>query len=94
MDRIIYWQLMQKQTCTTQSTDGDSVRPAEGSQRTVESTNHGLITFLLKHDVLFCTQCKVIVPSNDLDSHLRASTRVSESRFENPFAKRSQMFLK
>jgi hypothetical protein len=73
MDRIVYWQPIQKQTCTTQSTDSDSVRPAEGLQRTVESTNHGLITFLPEHDVLLCTRCKVIVPSNDLDSHLRAS---------------------
>jgi hypothetical protein len=73
MDRIVYWQPMQKQTCTTQSTNNDSVRPADGTQRTVESTNHGLITFLPEHKVLLCTQCKVAVPSNDLDSHLRAS---------------------
>jgi hypothetical protein len=32
-------------------------------------------TFLPEHKVLLCTLCKVAVPSNDLDSHLRASHR-------------------
>jgi hypothetical protein len=73
MDRIIYWQPIQEQISTLPSTDGDNIQLTGGTQRAVERSNHDLITFLPEHKVLLCTQCKVAVPSNDLDSHLRAS---------------------
>lgn len=73
MDRIVYWQPVQKQTCTTQSTIDNCVRLIDGAQHAAGKPNHDLITFLPEHKVLLCTQCKVAVPSNDLDSHLRAS---------------------
>jgi hypothetical protein len=73
MDRIIYWQPIQTQTCTIPSTNSDNIQPTDATQCAVIRTNHDLITFLLEHKVLLCTQCKVAVPSNDLDSHLRAS---------------------
>lgn len=73
MDRMICWQPIQKQTSTLPSTNGDNIQLARGTQRAVARSNHDLITFLPEHKVLLCTQCKVAVPSNDLDSHLRAS---------------------
>lgn len=71
MDRIIYWQPLQNQTCTTQSWNVDTLQLAQGKEHTVEKLDHHIITFLPEHKVLLCTQCKIAVPSNDLDSHLR-----------------------
>jgi hypothetical protein len=36
MDRIVYWQPAQKQTCITQPPNEDSVLPADRAQRAAE----------------------------------------------------------
>jgi len=71
MDRIVCWQPMHKQTCIAKSTNDDSVRLTDGTQSADGRPNHDLITFLAEHKVLLCTQRKVLLPSDTLNSHLR-----------------------
>lgn len=75
MDQITFWHPTPNKASLTQNFTGSATQPLSPAPNLTNGAIETLIEYLPAHELLLCTQCKVAVPSDDLEIHLRSSHR-------------------
>ncbi len=75
MDQITFWSPTPRNLHPARTSTKFLNKPLNAALTTTNAGIDTLIEYLPDHKLLICTQCKVAVPSNDLEIHLRSSHR-------------------
>lgn len=75
MDQITFWSPTSDSLHPARTSVGSLIQPLDLATTSTSAGIATLIEYLPDHKLLICTQCKVAVPSNDLEIHLRSSHR-------------------
>lgn len=75
MEHITFWHPTPNKAISSQTCTGSATPLLRSAPNLMNGAIENLIEYLPDHEILLCKQCKVAVPSDNLEIHLRSSYR-------------------